>query len=164
VQLLFWLALAVLAGLVVFAATAVSLRSGATAAFGVGCGGALPVAFGLFAVFAATLLGQADLPGAESRTLRSVRLGFHVLGRRLGAAIGLVVLLFTAAIALGVAFTMADLGLAFALGASPSISISLRIALFLAQLLASSWLNLAFAGAFLALLRSERAIEAAATA
>ena len=162
--MLLWSVLAVAAGVLVFATTAVALRSGGVAGFGLGCGGALPLLFGFFVVFGATQLGQADLPRAESRATTAARAGFRVLGRRLGAALGLGALLFGAAFAIGIAFALVDLALVIGLGAWPAAAAAVRIALLLVQLLASSWLNLVFAAAFIALLRSERAIEAAAAA
>jgi hypothetical protein len=148
------LLLAVFVALVVAAALG-GRRWGTPAAFGIGCGGALPLVFLLVVVALWIALAQADLGRPGSGVLRASRRGLTVLGRRLGAVL-LVFLLFVAgASALGVLF----LPLAFAseIGLREAFPARLAANLFIQvlQWLVSAAFNIALAGTLVALMRSE---------
>ncbi len=75
---------------------------GATAAFGIGCGGAIPVAFGLLLLLLWAHLAQVDLAQGDSGVRESLRRSLNLLGRRLGAVTILFLVTLLLAIVLGV--------------------------------------------------------------
>lgn len=150
--------------LLVVAASLVATKSGVAAGLALGCGGSLPLLFVFFALVLALSMGQGDLVRAESGVVAASRAGFGVVGRRLGAAIGIFAVVFLASIALGIFQAVLTFVLGLALAARPFLSMTVQVVIFLLQLLAGGWLNLVLYAAFIALLRSERALEAAPAA
>ena len=71
---------------------------GTSAAFGIGCGGAIPIAFGLLLLVLWANLAQVDLAQEHSGVGTALRRSLSLLGRRLGA----VVVIFLVALVLGV--------------------------------------------------------------
>ena len=80
-------ALAVGAALLFVLAAMLGESRGAPAALGVGCGGALPLAFLLLATLLWSWLAQADLAREGSSVFRAARQAASVLGRRLGGTL-----------------------------------------------------------------------------
>lgn len=96
--LLTWLLLIVV---VVLLATWGQARWGPGAALGIGCGGAMPLLFGIFVWALWFNLAQADLARQESSVRSATRHALSVLGGRLGAVVILFLLGLAAAVCLG---------------------------------------------------------------
>lgn len=132
---------------------------GTPAAFGIGCGGALPL------VFLALVLGlwfqvaQADLAREGSGVRVASRRGLHVLGRRLGAVVILFLLFLGAAIGLSIVFLPVTAVADSLLSGSPGWRALVRLVLFLLQSLPSTLLTMVLAGSLVALMRSETLAE-----
>ncbi len=135
------------------------LRWGAPAALGIGCGGALPLAF-LAVVLGLWLnVGQADLARDGSGVGAAARRGLAVLGRRLGAVCALFVLFLGAAIALAAAFLPLSFLADSLLAHSPGTLGFVRFILLLLQALPNTLLTMLLAGALVALVHSETSGE-----
>lgn len=132
---------------------------GAPAAFGIGCGGALPL------VFLALVLGlwfqvaQADLAREGSSVRVASRRGLHVLGRRLGAVAVLFILFLGAAFGLSIVFFPLTAVADSLLSGSPGWRALVRLVLFLLQSLPSTLITMVLAGSLVALVRSETLAE-----
>ena len=124
---------------------------GGFAAFGIGCGGALPLFFlGVILSFWSQLaMIEASREGIT--VLGAARAGFELLGKRLGA----VLLLFLFQIAIGMVLGAVFLPMAvlsqLAASDSPMMMLTLRFPLSFIQWLASSAMQLIFMAAYLAL-------------
>ncbi len=132
-------------------------RWGTGAAVGLGCGGALPLAFLTLTLLAVFWLAMADLSSERSGTLVALGLGLRVLGRRLGAVLLLFVVWIVAAVGLSVAFSIPGIGLKAMVGGSVKTSVAIDLVLQLMQSFVAQFLHLWFAASFVALVRSERA-------
>lgn len=143
--------------LLVVAAVVVGAKSGATTGLALGCGGLLPLLFVYFAVSGAMWIGQVELVRPEVSVTAATRAGFAVLGRRLGASVAIFGLFFLLACAAGLLFGGAAFLLRLSLASRPAIAATVDLALSLIQLTVSSALQVASAGAFVALARSEHA-------
>lgn len=103
--------LVLLIGLLILGAVMAQEAWGGGAALGIGCGGALPLLFGLvvYALWNGTAQPAVALDG--SGALRGAALGLRIVGRRLGATllVGLVVLVLSFGV--GLAFSMGQLSL-----------------------------------------------------
>ncbi len=142
-------------GLVALIGLSLDARGGGVA-LAVGCGGALPLLFALFVVYAATLTGQAELARPGVRVGSAVRLAFHVLGRRLGGIVVLLVLLFVAAFAVGLVAGGLNLVLGGAAAAKTMALPDLgEGAILVFEMLANSILNVIALATVVALARSE---------
>lgn len=130
---------------------------GATVAWSLGCGGALPVAFVLLVVSLASSLAQADLPREDSGPLRSIRVGFEILSRRPGAVLLIVVCFVLASLAVWAAFLPVTLGISLGLAGKPLQMLAARGILAVVQMIPSAALNVFYAASFVALMRSELA-------
>jgi hypothetical protein len=130
-------------------------RWGGGAGFGIGCGGALPVLFLSLLLFAWFYVAQADLARDGSGAWRAARRAFDVIGRRLGAVILLFVLFLVAAFALAFAFFPLSLAADVALRGQPGVRLVVSLAFSFLQAVPQLFLNLALAGALVALVRSE---------
>ena len=128
---------------------------GTSAAFGIGCGGALPL------VFLALVLGlwfqvaQADLAREGSGVRTASRRGLHVLGRRLGAVAIFFILSLGAAVGLSIVFLPVTAVADALLSGSPGWRVLVRLMLFLLQSLPSTLITMILAGSLVALVRSE---------
>lgn len=131
-------------------------KSGVGAGLALGCGGALPLLFVYFAISGAMWIGQVELVRPEVPVGTAARLGFALLGRRLGASVALFALFF--ALTLAVALFFGGLGFAFqlALATRPALAVTMQLALSLIQLVASSAMQAGMAASFVALARAER--------
>ena len=147
---------------VVVAAMWLGGREHPGAALAIGCGGLLPAAFAYAAVALAAWVGQVALVGPRARVGAAARTGFRLLGRRLGACVALAGLYFVAAIAVAVAVGTGTALLRLVLSAVPTVALTVDFVLTLLQFALSALMTAAFAGAFVALVRSELALEAAA--
>jgi hypothetical protein len=155
---LFWVLLLVVAlGTVLWLAFIVAggERWGSTAALGIGCGGVLPLGF-LTLVFAFGFsVAQADLAREDSGVWVAFRVGFSVLGRRLGAVLLVYLVFLAAAVALSVLFIPASLAADTLLGDAPGMHALAQIFLLFVQGIPSALLSVALAAALVALVRSE---------
>lgn len=154
------LLLLLVAVLLVFAAAGAA-KWGIGAAFGIGCGGALPIFFLLLLLTAWFEVGQADLAHDGSGVGRASRFALQVIGRRLGAVILLFVLWLFAVVGLTVAFLPVSMTLDVALRDQPLAQTAGSIAVAVVQGLPQALLNVALAAAVVALVRSETARRAA---
>ena len=137
---------------------------GAPAAFGIGCGGALPLAFLALVLGLWLNVVQADLAREGAGLRAAARRGLDVLGRRLGAVSALVVLFLGAAFAVGATFARLSAGSREWLAGAPQIRAFVRFLLLLLQTLPSTWLAMLLAGSLVALVRSETRRPEAQTA
>jgi hypothetical protein len=151
-------AMALLVGAMALA-MAVGGTAGGVAGLAVGCGAALPLLFVFFAALGAMSLGQVELVPPASGVRAASRAGTRLLGRRLLATVSLFVLLFTAALALGLVEAGVGLVVVAAFAGAPAVAAAAQVVLFILQVMVSTLLNLVFAGAFVALVRSERRLE-----
>jgi hypothetical protein len=130
-------------------------RWGQSAALGIGCGGALPLAFLALVLGLWFSVAQADLAREESGVRTASKVGLSVLGHRLGAVVLLFLLVLTAAVALSISFLPLSVGVDLALPDAPLARAVVHVLLILLQGLPSALLMLALAAALVALVRSE---------
>lgn len=130
---------------------------GAPAAFGIGCGGVLPL------VFLALVLGgwfhvaQADLAREGSGLGAASHRGLRVLGKRLGAVAALFVVALAAGAALSIVFFPLTAATDFLLSGAPRWRAVVQVILVLLQALPNTLLTVLLAGSLVALVRSELA-------
>ncbi|HTQ80297.1 MAG TPA: hypothetical protein VMM92_09890 [Thermoanaerobaculia bacterium] len=133
---------------------------GETAALGIGCGGALPLAFAFCVLGLWYGVAQADLAREGSGVLIASRQGLEVIGSRLGAVL-LVFALFCLALFV---FLGGVSGIAFAtdllLAGQPQLRAAAQIGFTLLETLTQGLLLIALGGTLVALVRSETAREA----
>lgn len=146
-------------GLTVLAAQ----RWGAGAGAGVGCGGSLPVLFGWIVLLLWWQLGQVLLAEEGAPFWPSVGQALRLVGRRFGGLLLIVLLIVVAALAVNVIFMPLSMGIELALAQQASARLLSGSLLALAQWLAASVLSVLYAGALVALTRSERRAVAGAT-
>ena len=132
---------------------------GAPAAFGIGCGGALPLAFLALVLSLWFQVAQADLAREGSGVRAASRRGLHVLGRRLGAVVILFIVFLGAAIGLSIVFLPLTAAADSLLSGSPGWRAVVRLILLLLQSLPSTLLTMLLAGSLVALVRSEMLAE-----
>jgi hypothetical protein len=135
-------------------------RWGASAVLGIGCGGALPLAFLAMVIGLWFHVGQADLAREGSGVRTAARLGLNVLGRRLGAVIALAVFFLAALIALAIVFVPLSLVTDALLSGAPRVRAFVQFLLLLLQSFPNAFLALVLAGSLVALVRSETRSEA----
>ncbi|HZF10076.1 MAG TPA: hypothetical protein VFE33_14900 [Thermoanaerobaculia bacterium] len=140
--LLLWMA-ATLAG---------AARWGESGAFGIGCGGALPLAFLLLVLSLWYGVAQADLAREGSGVRAACRIGLEVLGARLGAVVLVFVLFLCAFLA---ALGLVALGADRLLPAQPALRAAAQIGFTLLESLTQGLLLIALGGTLVALVRSE---------
>ena len=147
-----WMLLAAcLVGLAVFA----SQRWGEPAAFGVGCGGGLPLLLGLLVLGLGSNLAQVALPSAEATVWSSLRRALKVLGERLGAVILLTILWILAAITVGIVLAMTSFLIGLLVGDEPSLRVALQLATTLVQWLIGSVWTVVYLAALVALVQRQ---------
>lgn len=132
---------------------------GAPAAFGIGCGGALPLAFLALVLSLWFQVAQADLAREGSGVRAASRRGLHVLGRRLGAVVILFIVFLGAAVGLSIVFLPLTAVADSLLSGSPGWRALVRLILLLLQSLPSTLLTMLLAGSLVALVRSETLAE-----
>jgi hypothetical protein len=132
---------------------------GGSAAFGIGCGGALPLAFLALVLGLWFQVAQADLAREGSGVRTASRRGLHVLGRRLGAVAILFILFLGAVVGLSIVFLPVTAVADSLLSGSPGWRALVRLVLFLLQSLPSTLLTMVLAGSLVALVRSETLAE-----
>ncbi len=132
---------------------------GSPAAFGIGCGGALPMGFLALALGLWLHLAQADLARDGSSVRTASRRGIAVLGRRLGTVIALFLLTLVSALALAIVFFPLGAAADTLLSGAPLTRALVRFLLFLLQSLPNTLLVMVLAGALVALVRSETPSE-----
>lgn len=153
---LVWILLVVcLVALAAFAAQ----RWGGMAAFGMGCGGALPLLFGLLVLGLAANLAQVALPVAEATVRGSLRRAFQVLGRRLGAVVLLTVLWILATITISIVVAITSFSLSLLSGQGQALEVTLRVGTTLIEWLIGSMLAVAFMASMSALVQSRRDVR-----
>ena len=130
---------------------------GPPAAFGIGCGGALPLFFAAVVLGIWMVLAQADLGRIESSVGQAARRGWRVLTRRLGGVLLICLLALIASFAVGLIFMPFAIGIQLAVGDNLPLDLGLRFGLNLVQSLAGGIVGIAIAGSFVALLRTEAA-------
>lgn len=158
VLLLFGVLLCGLAGaaLLWLASTAVGGGEwGSPAALGIGCGGALPLGFLALVLGLWFHLAQAALAREGSGVRTASRRGLAVLGRRLGAVTFLFLLILIAALLLAALFFLLIAAADSLLSGAPQMRALVRFLLVMLQSLPNTLLAMIFAGALVALVRSE---------
>jgi hypothetical protein len=131
-------------------------RWGEGGALGIGCGGALPLGFALLVLVLWYLVAQADLAREGSRVGAAARVGFEVLGARLGAVVLLFVLfLCPFALLAGISLALPAAGLLLA--GRPLLRAAAEIGFTLIASLTQGLLLIALGGTLVALVRSETA-------
>jgi hypothetical protein len=128
---------------------------GAPAALGIGCGGALPLAFLALVLGLWFNVAQAGLAREGSGVRTASRRGLAVLGRRLGAVTALVILFFAAVIALAFVFIPLSLVTDALLAGAPRVQAFVQFLLLLLQTFPNTLFALLLAGSLVALVRSE---------
>lgn len=131
-------------------------RWGGGAAVGVGCGGFLPVFFLYLVVALWWMLGQADLAQDGSGVLAGSRRGLEVVGRRLGASLGLFLLYAAATLAVTFVFMPISFAAGVVFAGEPVLQNTLAVGLALVQWLALATITVAFSATLVSLMRSER--------
>lgn len=131
---------------------------GGIAAFGIGCGGFIPIAFGWVAIALWSQLALVAAARSESSVGSSAREGLEVLGARLGAMMLLMVLLMAAGMTMALAFAPLSIVVDLALGSGSVVAAVITTGLSMIQWLASSLVNVVFAAALVALVRSQAVI------
>jgi hypothetical protein len=157
-RVLFWglLLLAALAGLLWLVLIGVGGGTwGTSAAFGIGCGGALPLAFLALVLGLWLNVVQADLAREGSGLRSASRRALDVLGRRLGAVIALAILFGVTALLVVAVFVRLSLGAREWLAGAPPIRPFVQFLLVLLQTIPSTLLAMLLAGSLVALVRSE---------
>ncbi|HEY0553110.1 MAG TPA: hypothetical protein VGG20_02530 [Thermoanaerobaculia bacterium] len=132
---------------------------GSPAAVGIVLGGALPVGFLALIAGLGFHLALADLAREGSGVRAAWRRGLGVLGRRLGAVTALVLLLGLAGLALAALFVPLSTAADSLLAGAPGMRALVRFLLLLLQSLPDTLLATLFAGALVALVRSETPFE-----
>jgi hypothetical protein len=128
---------------------------GGRAALGNGFGGALPLGFLILVAGLWFHLAQAGLAREGSGVRAASRQGLAVLGRRLGAVILLLLLTLAGALALAALFLPLSTAADALLAGAPLMRTLVRFLLLLLQSLPNTLLATLFAGALVALVRSE---------
>jgi hypothetical protein len=156
--LLVW---SLLLGVVILFATWGQARWGASAALGIGCGGAIPMIFGLFVGAFWFNLAQADLAREESSVWVATRRALAVLGGRLGAIVILFFLGLTIAVCLGVFAGALSTVMAAALQGSALVQYGGQLVLSAVEWIASGVVGVAFMSILIALVHGEMSGEVA---
>jgi hypothetical protein len=128
---------------------------GSPAALAIVLGGALPVGFLALVAGLGFYLAQADLAREGSGVRSAWRRGLGVLGRRLGAVTALFVLIAAALLALAALFLPLSTAADALLAGAPGVRALVRFLLVLLASLPDNLLVTLFAGALVALVRSE---------
>jgi len=131
------------------------IRWGAPAAFGIGCGGALPVGFLLVVLGLWFQVAQAGLAREGSGVRTAARQGLSVLGRRLGAVIALSGFFLVTAVVLAFVFLPLSAVTDSLLAGAPGLRALVQLLLLLLQSLPNTLLAAGLAGSLVALVRSE---------
>ena len=139
----------------IFLSVYASARWGGGAAFGIGCGGALPIFFLFLLLVAWLYVAQADLTREESGALAAARRALQVIGRRLGAVILLFVLFFAAAFGVTLLFLPLSIAVDVAFRDQELAGFAVSLLLGFAQSIPQTLLNVALAATLVALVRSE---------
>ena len=135
---------------------------GASAAFGIGCGGFIPVAFGLILLVLWANVAQVDLAREDSSVGKALRRSLGLVGRRLGA----VALTFFAALCLviliGVGVSILSLLSSLLLpegGAAQWMRTAVEIGLSGLEMILGSIVAVGFSASLVSLVRSEALLE-----
>jgi hypothetical protein len=140
-----------LLALAVFAAQ----RWGAMAGFGVGCGSAIPLLFGMLVVALWSNLAMADLALEDSGVWLAARRSLQTLGQRFWAVLLMLVLIVIAGLFASVFFVPVSIGLDHVLRDQFIVRIIGRALLTLLQWAWSGAVTVGFAAAMVSLVRSE---------
>ena len=130
---------------------------GGTAAFGIGCGGVIPIAFSLLVVALWSNLAKAELARGESTVMAATRRSLNLLGRRLGAVLIMFCAVIVISVLIGLGFSMVSSIASLALRNSMALQIGGQAVLSLVELLITGALGLVWSAALIALIRSEAA-------
>jgi len=128
---------------------------GAPAAVGIGCGGAIPVAFSIFVLTFWVSLAQADLAREDSGVWIATRRALRILGRRLGAIIVLTVVLIVVAASLGIMMGVASTFFGLFSGTGTAAQVGGQLALTLVEWIISGTLSVAIIAILISLVHSE---------
>jgi hypothetical protein len=130
-------------------------RWGASAAMGIGCGGALPLIFSAFVLGLWGNLAQADLAREASSVGRATKQGFVILGRRLGAMILLTVLGVIVSVTLAIASAVAATFIDRLTGSGATLRLAGHLTVTFVEWILGSVFGGAFLAVLVALVRSE---------
>jgi hypothetical protein len=128
---------------------------GAGAAFGIGCGGALPLAFA-FLVYALWFSAAQPAVALEgSGAVRGSALGLRVVGRRLGAALLLLLVMMVVATVVGIALAVGQGMTGLLIEDSLGAWVALYLSFFLVQVALGAALNVFILASYSALVVAE---------
>lgn len=128
---------------------------GGVAAVGVGCGGMLPLIFLLLVAGLWVWAAQADLANADSTVAHTSRRALRLVGRRFGGLLLIVLIGMAASVALSMVFLPLSMATSLVFRDSFAAGMVLRGVLVVIQWGASGAIQVALAGAMVALVRSE---------
>jgi len=137
-------------------------RWGATAAFGIGCGSSIPLAFGLILLLLWTNLAQIDLAREDSSVGKALRRSLNLVGRRLGAVtlVFLVALVLTIVLGGGISILSLVAGLLLpATGFGGWAGTVVQLGFSGIEMIAGSVVAVGFFASLVSLVRSEAAQE-----
>jgi len=135
---------------------------GATAAFGIGCGSSIPLAFGLILVVLWTNLAQIDLAREDSSVGKALRRSLNLVGRRLGAVTLIFLVALVLAIVLGVGVSILSVAAGLFLpgtGAGSWAGTVLQLGLSGIEMIVGSVVAVGFSASLVSLVRSEATLE-----
>ena len=135
---------------------------GAAAAFGIGCGGSIPLVFGLILVVLWANLAQVDLAREDSSVGLALRRSLNLVGRRLGAVVLVLLVAFLLAVVLGVGVSILSFVVAQFLpdtGFGGWAGTVVQLGLSGIEMIVGSVVALGFSAALVSLVRSEATQE-----
>jgi len=128
---------------------------GPGAAFGIGCGGALPLVF-LFLVYALWFnVAQPAVALEESGAVRGSSLGLRIVGRRLGASLLILLVAIVAAVGVGLFFSIGQWTAALFAQDSFTALITIYLVFGLLQMVVGAVVNLYVLAAYTSLVVAE---------
>ena len=127
-----------------------------------GCGLSVPLVFLLFVLWISTQLGSAALVVEDCSVGRAFRQGLSLTGRRLGAVLLLLLLLFAGSFVISMFFGLIGFGVNLVLSSPSVLRSAVSGGLGFLQLALNTVLSLVFLGAFVALARDAHRAERSA--
>jgi len=135
---------------------------GAAAAFGIGCGSSIPLAFGAILLVLWTNLAQVDLAREDSRVGLALRRALNLVGRRLGAVTLIFLVALVLAIFLGVGVSILSVLAGLFLpetGVGAWAGTVVQLGLSGLEMIVGSVVAVGFSASLVSLVRSEAVLE-----
>lgn len=145
--------------LLVLGVVAAETGMGTGAAFGLGCGGALPLGFLILLYALWYMAAQPALAREDGGLWAGAREGLRVAGRRLGAALLFLIVLLVASVIAAMASWLFQVGLQLGAGDGVAVAIALYLAVAVIQALVGAIFTIWGFGSFAALVAAERTAE-----